>query len=1115
MSEKIRSYYDYLQFDPALGKTFKAKYITNIRLVLLFLVSIILIGIISFFNLPRRLNPEIKIPIVAVSTVLPGAGPDDVEKLITIPYEDVLESIKGVKTVTSTSQDNVSIIQVEFNSGTDIVTAENDVKRAVEGVSGIPDDARDPNVVAFDIENQPVWTFGVSADGDKATLARFTDELQKRLKDLAVVDKVNLSGTETRQIQIVVSPEKISEYGINPLDFSRAVGNSVKSYPAGQVISENSNFSLSVDATANAIEDIRNLQVSLNGTVYRLSDLASISERAEPGASKAYYADHKLTSRPVVTFYVYKTKDANIDQTVDKIREVVDKTKEEFGNQFTINSIEDTSKEISDQFGDLTINFRDTIFLVFLTLFVFLGIRQAIIASLTIPLTFFVTFTIMRFTGLTLNFLSLFSLLLALGLLVDDTIVVVTAMTAYYRTGKFTPRETGLLVWRDFIVPIWTTTIATVWAFLPLLLSTGIIGEFIKTIPITVAVALYTSTTIAVAITLPLMIAILHLEIPRRVRVFFIILTFVVIGFALYLLIKTNPLFGPIALVFTIFLFVTYHIRSYLISGISRGFKRITGTDGTFVSRVKSAFLHGIIDSEKMSQRYKGIISRVLATKVNRRNIVFAVVSFMLFSYLLLPFGFIQNEFFPKSDQDFLYLNLELPSGTSQEKLDVETVRLLNELRQIPELKSVTAEEGSVVSLDGPGGGNAAAVSSAKFTINLEEKKLRNVSSIDLAEKLREKYSTYTTGKISVVEVSGGPPAGSDIQIKLFGDDLALLNQYANTVEQYLTKKAGITTVDISIKPSTAKLVFVPDQTKMADSGIGIDQIGLALRMYASGFPLESVRFSTDKTQDIVFRVSNDRISPEDLGRISVASMKGSFPLLSLGDIRLGTNPTAITRENGKRTLSVAAGVARGYSISEINADLEKFANNDLKLPEGYSWQTGGVNEENTSSVQSIFQSMGIAFVLILITMVIQLGSYRSALLVTLVIPPAISGVFLIFALTGTPLSFPALIGVLALFGIVVNNSIVLVDKINQNMKIGMELGDAISDAAASRFEPIFFGSMLTIVGLVPITIQDPLWRGLGGAIISGLLFSGAIMLFFIPVVYYMWFDKREITTVE
>jgi multidrug efflux pump subunit AcrB len=153
---------------------------------------------------------------------------------------------------------------------------------------------------------------------------------------------------------------------------------------------------------------------------------------------------------------------------------------------------------------------------------------------------------------------------------------------------------------------------------------------------------------------------------------------------------------------------------------------------------------------------------------------------------------------------------------------------------------------------------------------------------------------------------------------------------------------------------------------------------------------------------------------------------------------------------------------------------------------------------------------MGLALILILITMVIQLGSYRAALIVTLVIPPAVSGVFLIFALTGTPLSFPALIGVLALFGIVVNNSIVLVDKINQNRKIGMDLGDALTDAAASRFEPIFFGSMLTIVGLVPITIQDPLWRGLGGAIISGLLFSGAIMLFFIPTVYYMWFDERR-----
>jgi multidrug efflux pump subunit AcrB len=200
------------------------------------------------------------------------------------------------------------------------------------------------------------------------------------------------------------------------------------------------------------------------------------------------------------------------------------------------------------------------------------------------------------------------------------------------------------------------------------------------------------------------------------------------------------------------------------------------------------------------------------------------------------------------------------------------------------------------------------------------------------------------------------------------------------------------------------------------------------------------------------------------------------------------------------------ATVEDGFSVSDANTKLEAFAENDLELTDEYVWKTSGVNEENQNSVESIFQAMIISALLILATMVIQLGSFRKSVIVLLVIPLAISGVFIIFALTNTPLSFPALIGVLALFGIVVNNSIVIVEKINQNLKAGIKLQSAISDASASRVEPIMLSSLTTIMGLIPITISDPLWRGLGGAIISGLTVSGIIMLIFIPVVYYSWF---------
>jgi multidrug efflux pump subunit AcrB len=232
-------------------------------------------------------------------------------------------------------------------------------------------------------------------------------------------------------------------------------------------------------------------------------------------------------------------------------------------------------------------------------------------------------------------------------------------------------------------------------------------------------------------------------------------------------------------------------------------------------------------------------------------------------------------------------------------------------------------------------------------------------------------------------------------------------------------------------------------------------------------------------------------------------------PLLSLGSLSIKSNPTLITRENGKRTISVTASVTAGYSATVKNAGLDKYVNS-LNLPPGYSWATGGVNQQNDQSVESILEAMVLSFMLIVITMILQFSSFRKALIVMLVIPLSISGVFIVFGITQTPLSFPALIGILALFGIVVKNSILIVDKINQNRRAGLLFKDAIIDAAESRMEPIALTSFTAIIGLIPITLSNPLWQGLGGAIIAGLIFSGSIMLFFIPVIYYYIFQGSE-----
>jgi HAE1 family hydrophobic/amphiphilic exporter-1 len=361
-------------------------------------------------------------------------------------------------------------------------------------------------------------------------------------------------------------------------------------------------------------------------------------------------------------------------------------------------------------------------------------------------------------------------------------------------------------------------------------------------------------------------------------------------------------------------------------------------------------------------------------------------------------------------------------------------------------------------------------------------------------------------GVFKVQEASGGPPAGADLQITLLGEDLTILDDYANKIIGFLKTQSGVTNVDKSIKPGTSKMIFTPEKDKLTEVNLSMDSLALWLRTYASGFTLDTIKEGRDN-KDIIFQIVSNQ-SPEDLGQLSVQTEKGLLPLLSLGKLSLTSNPTIITRDSKKRSISVSASVSEGNNIADKNKFLEVFVKDKLNLASGYTWKTGGVNEENQKSVNSILQAMLISFLLILITMVVEFKSYRQTFIALALIPLSIAGVFYIFALSQTPLSFPALIGILALFGIVVTHAIVVIEKINENLKEGLELKDAIVDAAGNRLEPVLLTSLATIFGLVPITLSDPLWRGLGGAIIAGLVFSGAIKLFFVPVAYYLVYKK-------
>jgi HAE1 family hydrophobic/amphiphilic exporter-1 len=1101
--EHEASFLDRVTFNERWRKTAIARYFGSVRTIILVILTLSLAGGVTFFSLERELNPSIKIPLVTVSTAYPGASPEDVESLVTIPLEDAVSGLSDATSVTSSSQPGFSNITLEFSSTVDPDKAKADVQSAVDNAS-LPEDAENPRVQTIDFENQPVVTFALSG-GNQEDLSRFSSILKDRLDDLPLIERVTLSDDQPKEIVIELSPEAIASYGLDPHAISDAVSTALASFPGGTLSSGGNTFALSEDRAAFSVDDLRRLPLSVSGSIVSLGEVSDIREQAGQNTPGAFYATRDLAPVPAVNFSVFKTDAADTGQAVTAVTEAFEKANQEYGGGFQRAVTFDSAKEIHKSFFQLFRDFSITVGLVFLVLILFFGLRQSIVASLAIPLTFLVTFLVMGSADISINFISLFSLLLALGILVDNAIVIISAMANYERTRRFTPEESALFVWNDFRGVILTTTITTVWAFLPLLLASGIIGEFIRPIPVVVSSALAISAAVALLIVIPMMAMLQRGGFPRRVVILLYVFVFLLGAGLLFFLIPAGP--------YRVLFYLVALLALFLIASVSRLLQNHRRRDphavpSRFGRRLRQLADEGFFDFHPLSLAYARLIRNIIENKRRRRKVLAALILFMLFSYALVPLGFVVNEFFPAVDNELVSVSLELPKGTPLADAEQESQKILDRLRGEDGVKFGLAELGAG-SLDGSVAGGG--LNQILVTLVLVPEDERGMSSGEFVARLNQKYQNTSEGDFSATQASGGPPAGADLQIKLLGDDLPTLEDYGARVAEFLTATPGTANVSLSIEGGSSKIVFVPDRAELAARGLSDRDLSFWLRTLGQGFTVKKdARFGEDE-RDVVIRFPGAP-SFEDasaLSRLLIPTKSGPVPLSSLGHFVLKPNPTLITREDGKRTLSVSAGVLDGYSTTTLNAALERFAKDDLKLPEGYRWKTGGVNEENNKSIQSILQAMLLSALLIFATMVVQFNSFRRALIVLLVIPIAVSGVFVIFGLAGVPLSFPALIGILALFGIVVNNSIIMVDKINKNLDAGLPLDLAVSEGAASRLEPILLTALTTIVGLIPITLSDPLWQGLGGAIISGLLFSGIAKLFFIPIAYKGFFGRE------
>lgn len=1121
----LDSYLQKLSFDTKLNRSLMARLLGAPRLLFLAIVSIVIAGIFAYSTLPRELTPEIEIPIVIVTTVLPGANPLDIESLITDKLEKEINALPDIDSITSSSREGVSTIVVTFVSSADPDKKLTEVKEKVDLVTDLPEDATVPRVAKLNFNDQPVLRVALVGDTDIRSLTQIALAVQDKLEVLPSVRSVSLAGEQKEQVMIDLDEMVLQTYGVNQNQISQAIRANTVTFPIGSLSVNQTEYQISVDSSVATVDQIRMIPIAVGvpqglqqaaqgqsaaGTFGQqqtqtvlLGDIARVYLRAVTTNTVTTYASERTNFNAIqaIEISVFKTSTATITDTAQKAASVLNEIVEQYP-QARLVPIFDNGVEIADQFDDLTINFRDTIFLVFITLFIFIGLKQALVASISIPLTFLSAFVIMQIVGLSLNFLTLFSLLLALGLVVDDAIVIVEAS---YRYGKkFPPLQAGLLVFRDFVVPIWTTTLTTVWAFLPLLLATGIIGEFIKSIPIVVSATLLSSTAIAVFINLPLVVVLGTTKIPKRVVLLLAGLGVLLSTWIVYSIVQGSEFAALTVFAWVLVLLMLFWVRRELTAIVLPKLRARLPAIPKSISYDRIINI-GIVDLSVVTEKYRNVLMVIIKRPLYRYMVYGMSVGFFVLSIVFLVTGLLKNEFFPQTDQDQLYVNVRGPAGWPLEKTQSVLTHVQTVLLEQPEVKHVVSQTNTTFA--GSFGSGEAGPHLAYVSVVLHKASDRERTSMQLATDLRAYFDSFVEADVSVVEQSGGPPVGADLEVALIGRDMAVLEQVSQDFMNFIAEIPGAVNIDSTLKQNAGQIQIQFNPVALQQRGLTIAQVSGTLRSVVTGSQVSEVAIAQEDL-NIVVQYPQDTLSLSMLQNIVLQGPAGNYSLADVATLSLVTSPTTIDHQDLERVVRVGAS-AQGVSAPDLLRGFEeKVATYDL--PSGVRWTVGGVNQENQESTLSIIRAMGLSVILILVTMVLQLQSFRKSFLVLLVIPLAVAGVFFNFTVFGVPLSFAALIGVLALFGIVVNNSIMLVEKINQNMRFNLPFVDAITSACSSRLEAIFFTSLTTSMGLLPITIADPFWRGLGGAIIAGLSVSGILILFLLPTLYYEFYKSSS-----
>ncbi|MBN2899489.1 MAG: efflux RND transporter permease subunit [Clostridia bacterium] len=1064
-------------------------FVNRYRVVYLLILIILVLGTTSYFTLPRELQPEIVLPFGHVLTVYNGAAPEEVENLVTDEIENAVSDIEDIKSLTSYSGFGYSSVFVEFEQGVDIEEKISDIRENLSSIqSKLPDDAETPTVAKYETNNSPILIVNITGDMDLVALKSIAEDIASRLETESDVQEALIVGGLEREISIIVNPNLLFNYGISVDQIQSALSNANINFPGGNVVLDKKEYKLRTVGEFKNISEIENVVLKYNGyTPIRLKDVAIVKDGYKEIDSYSRMSvdlnSDQADTMQSISISVKKKKSADIIKTSGLINDII---KEERGTLYpedlNVYISGDTAKYVRDQLGAVTNNAVSGLFLVLIVLFLFIGFGESLIVSTVIPLAILTALWLLKISGMTLNTITLFSLVLAVGMLVDNGIVIMENIDRLRYKG-LNAKEAAIVGTNQIAPAVFSSMLTTTAAFFPIVLTSGIMGAFIKPIPITVIYALVASFVMAITITPALCAIVLK---RHRSEV-----------------ITENPKFKKFKVLFSVIFIALLALLAFRDDGqigiLSGVFAVIFGAMMLFKQ------LRGDKKAEEIEfiQTYAKFLHSIISSKAKRR-IAIGLTVLAFFLSLALPFtGLLKVNMFSSEDSDRLYIDVKTPVGTTIDITNRMVEDVEKQLLDIPEIESFVANVGitGADSFD-MGGNNGTNPTIGRIILDLSWPKDRNRTSMEVAEELRERVKNIPGGEITVTELENGPPQEAPIVVRIMGTDLEALKEVTAHYEQTLKNMNGTRKVSSSVSRGDMELQVIVDKLKASQYGISDIQVAMAVRNAVTGLEATSMRSNQDDI-DIVIRTSEAKLNQKtDLNNIYVYSMSGQpIRLSSIASIKEVEGLSSIQHEDLKRRMSVTAELQNGFNASVLTNEFKTLVS-DYELPSGISIVYGGEIGDIQDSFTEMFRNMLVAVILVYMILAVQFNSLSQPGIILFTVPMAIIGVMPGLLLTGNQFGFVAFIGIVSLVGIAVNDAIVLVDYINYLRRNGYELYDAVKETGISRFIPVMATTITTAGGILPLSMKEKFFQPLGVALIFGLLTATVLTLIIIPTMY-------------